>query len=666
MILLYNEVPLDVTRLLSHSAECVYDESGTDLLFIKHQISVEALIGYGSQAFVLEVDPPDPRRGPKPRRLQNPIGDNRVNGLVRRRKAAFGAESADAIRHALAQPRKPFALFDFKPDDDAPFPAAETLLFSDGLDANNGPKPIGPVSVLAVHGSASLYFVRFDIEVCINQCPLKGPGDTDPQKQPFGLLGIDDITVFTSNRWTSSVIYAEEDAAVTYRIQGRATARSDALAAFGIASLDQFRGGLLPNPVKNCKRYIRQLDMSADGLSFEYTVDDVEQFRVYLDIPTAVPGGKAVKDPNTRNVESVDLIVEKTFSVPSAGKAASRFIEQLQTANFAIGEAKKEGASGLEAIGEAVAGEGGAKAVKGVRKTATAAGKGGKAATKFLGIGGTLATAIAKTVDDDVIPTYSESATARVQLNRHGRMQDAQALCFALISGALNYGTTRDPKRNGNLNWLLLPAQTVTLTYNPVQGWVQASMSVVRSGLLDFTAGTLRSSIATMIEPIDDYVEGGKMPFSLLNFAALLGDFELADLLEANIWKFVKDRLLKANVEDFFSIPGRETLSKYTGNLLLTEKDEFVRGLTYDGVSRTAADVLIRTAAALLGQCDSPSSSFNLDLPHLPRRGGSKPTSMLPPLKTGPTTPSQTFTASAASGVKSLEQLLAKWKGQLI
>jgi hypothetical protein len=654
MILLYNDVPLDVTRLLAHDAECVYDESGTDLMYIRHRISVEALVGYGSQAFVAE-DNPDRRKGKKAVRVDSnglaaeasppkknedkakaiakgqkkKPADKKLPARARIRKLhrVFGAESAAAIRHSLSQPRKTFALFDVSPDSDGPADSFETLLFSDGLDANNGPKPIGPVSVISVHGAGSLYFVRFDIEVCLNECPLFGAGQESPKPQPFGLLTIDDIPVFVSNRWTSSVMYAEKDAAVTYRIRGRATARSDALAAFGISSLDQFRGGLLPNPVKNCKRYIRQLDMSADGLSFEYTVDDVEQFRVYLDEPTPAPGRKPVKDPHVRNVESIDLVVEKSYAAPSVGKSLSRFVENFMTTTLA------GGIVGQVTLGVAPA-----------------------------------AVALAKTIDDDVIPTYSESATAKVQLSRYGRMQDAQALCFALISGALNYGNGRDPKRNGNQNWLLLPAQTLTLAYNPVEGWVQASLSIVRSGLLDFTLGQLKSSIATMIDPIDDSVVGGQLPFSLLNFAAALQGFEPLNLIDKNFWKKIKDALESAqNVLDF-SVPGKEVLTRYTGNLLLTEKDAHVRGLTYDGVSRTAADVLLRTAAALLGQCDPPSASINKELPHLPRRStGSRPTSMLPPQPTEPPTQSptqsQAFAATATGSLKTFDQLIAEWNG---
>ena len=257
MQMFYGPVPIKVSRLLGHEAEAVYDASNTDYLFTRHIISVEGLVGRNTVMY--KMVPDFTAVGPVPM-VWNGIGN--------------AIESVAAIRHALSQPRQPLLLFTGPQPDflNAAAKKPAILIYCNGLDANNGPRPLEPVSIQSVHGDGNLAFIRFTVQLEINECPLVSSlSNKPPTPDPFAaynlrLLSVAGLPVLLSNRYSSSIIYSGEDESVTYRYSGRATFRSDALQRIaGLASVDQFRGSLLPPPVVNCRREIKHRTYAVGG-----------------------------------------------------------------------------------------------------------------------------------------------------------------------------------------------------------------------------------------------------------------------------------------------------------------------------------------------------------------------------------------------------------------
>lgn len=632
MNVLIGRIPMRVTRLVSHQTDAVYSADGRDYLATRHRVTLECLLGLGAERFV--AIPNSFLQGPQPIIPTYPV---------------TGVTSVAAARHMLSQSNQPFLLWTVNNLTLQP----DVLLFSDGVDVMGGPRVIEPPSVQAIHGDGNLCFVRLCVELNLNECPNSPDGlvsRPNPYRMP--LLTLDGRPALLSNRYTQYTEYSREDESVRYVIEGEAIFRADTIARLGIGSVDQFRGALVPGTVVNCVRRIEQLALSSDGLTLAYRVVDEEPGpRNYLDVPHDAAGNilPPLRDPDPRkpaqrqrNVERVDLTVTRTHLQPAIGKALFEVIDDLVQVNFALPEEGQGAGGGDPRIAAAKAA---ADAIKRKRNLAFAA---------------------LKTVDRSVVPTSVESATAFAQINRHGKLEDAKALCFSLISGGLRYGVADlgqgDRFRQNTRFFALPPAAEYTLQWNPVAGWVTASMTFTRSGLVDFLVGGQQNAQASLLAPLDDEVKAGVIPLSVLSLPDIVGFINLNTLLS---WDVAAMKKL---------LSGKVAAWRYADQLLVTNRDAYLRGPSGDGWSRGASDLLVRAAALLLSPCEQPQPPGNSYLtPLLPPNAVAPPPAVPPtpppPPPTPPggrviTTTAAEFT-SVAKSRKTQSELLAEWGRQI-
>ncbi len=610
MYVVYGPVAMQVTRLLAYETEVVMDESRTDYLYTKHRVSVEALVGLNSgQSWGVAPD--------------------QFVGIFPAFQGGFGSgvNSVVALRHALSQPRLPFALFDEPLFADiglvdkviatrnrrgkigaktiqvpalkaATFEDLQILLYSTGIDPANGPKPLEGLTVLSVHGGGSLCFVRWTVEVCVNDCPtvqtnqIGGNVGVGGARRPTsgGRLGwgvqqaaalqplhINGLPVTLSNRWTSRVQYDDKTECVMYVTQGRATFNAAALAKFSVSSPDQLRGSPLPLPPPGTKRLVPEVMLSPDGLTLEYTIIDRESPRSYVDHYLAAKAPAAnlpLAGPFQRNVENISLVVKKE-SMQAIKDLSGQVIRSITDSNWAFGDQREKESNWSK--------------------------------WKRRGLKGITT---AWNVVSNVTPAYVESAEAVCQGNRSAKMRDLQALAFSLVSGALGYGLNKNPNASVDNQLDLLTSGTLSLEYSPVDAWVKVTLTVERSGVTNFTTGDTQAAIKTMIRPLPDEIIGGELPYSTATLGKLIGaDAKaLADKFRVTGWGTQDIVNGQAVTEAFTELKnqlkkvatiGRENLEM----ILVTNEPIHERGPSGDGVSRSETDILIRAAAALLRPC---------------------------------------------------------------
>lgn len=672
MFLIWGSTPLRVSRLLSFDSQAVFDPSGCDYLYTTYQVGVECLWGRGAEGYTIAALTP---QGPIPRVLagflqgiangvqsvtatRNALSQprqpfvlytiNPLNGQPDILLSSPGVGPANgprmieppAVQSIHGNGSLVFCRLTFEVDVndcpiyDAPVVVREIRTAPPG-DARPVASPTGaavgvrntvrkrklrpsnrkggpPVGIdfRGIGGivtDAAVNAVRRATQFDATEL-AKARGDLG-----LGLLSLNGRPVLLSNRWTSTVGYDPSNESPVYNIRGSAIFRRDALQAFRVASPDSFRGSLLPLLIDNAVREINDVTLSADGLTLNYDVTDRVQVRSYIDWRVkrqpGGPAGMVNTSEEPRHVARVSLVSRREYVQPSVGNAVFDLIDTLQGVQFALQDDKVAAAAGA-----AVGGFGG--------------GAGGPLGAGAGGIGGAVAgflaspllkvgIAAARTVSN-TLPRTVEAASAEVQITKEGTLADGQALAFALISGCLGYGI-----RNGNdraaqvLRFTALPpASSISLECDHINGIVRAAMQIEQSGLVDYIAGGQLTAYGKMFAPLSDEVEGGIPPLSLANLTQFLLTQPGAKILIDKA-----KQLFPLSVEGLLQVlkAFQTPTIKYQGELLVTDASLKLRGPSQDGISRSAADLLLRSAQMLLRPCAIPQAPANLTAVPFPK-----------------------------------------------
>lgn len=223
--LTYNSVTLVNVLTRSFEEECVYDESGTDLLYHKFTLRVMGYIHSNS--------PSTSRVGASTNAANKHICTSQIN-----------------LRTALMEPRKNLVLtvggavlLQVDPNNGRTAPPWG--------DVNNGPKPKN-CRIVHIAGSG-MFRVEFEIELAVVECA--------DNKNSTGIL---------NNRW--SMADEIDEHYTTRRITGR-------LRLVDITLNPQaFRSVVVPPLQRGFKRQTISVTTTPDGLSLDYTVIDVERY----------------------------------------------------------------------------------------------------------------------------------------------------------------------------------------------------------------------------------------------------------------------------------------------------------------------------------------------------------------------------------------------------
>jgi hypothetical protein len=276
--IVYNSVELSYVKTNSVDAEPVYDQSGIDLLYVRHTINVEAVVAF------------DPARPDKP--------------------ALPGETPADTmarIEHELSLPRRPF-LYEV---------GGKPVLQSNGLDPAGGPKPTPP-QIIGVTGES--FIIRFQVEVCTNDCP--GAHGNKP--------------VWSSLRWTQEHSVDERNLS-TITTTGRMVGNADMLRG---RSLDDFRGACTPPVPNNFSRKSKYF-MQADGLALDFAFTDTELELTPPSGVTSIKGTASFDyRPGSKApwLAAIDLTLEGKVGVPKSRLMATAIAiawDRLKKANLA-------------------------------------------------------------------------------------------------------------------------------------------------------------------------------------------------------------------------------------------------------------------------------------------------------------------------------------------
>lgn len=649
MYLIWGRLPLRVSRLIAFDAEVVLDPSGVDYLWTDYTVAVECLWGRQTDGYSVAQMTPE---GPIPKWL-GPILAGVANGV----------QSVADTRHALSQ-RSPFVLFSHHPVTGQ----AVEWLSSDVPDAQNGPLPVEPPSVIGVHGDGSLVFVRFTFKVSVCDCPIAfarvapnfrevregGPNVKNPvARKRFALPPVDPLGGIDAVGAAASAAAASAAAVAKRRLD--AAADVPALAVMG-PRLSLLRiGGNAPvlrsnrwtssiaydptneNPVYNIRG---QAIFRRDALH-ALGVTSIDQFRGSL-LPLVADN--AVREINDVSIspDGLTLSYDVTDRVVTRGYLdfrcrltdgkirlvqpglAPRLIANVALTSRRTYSQPNVGSSvfdffdHLSTVNFAIEKE---------DSSGDAAGK--------LPVAGQIADvakqlnaktrdllnkliAGARTVNSSLLPTVSEFAASSVQITREGRLADAQALAMSLVAGALGHGNGSEPWGRRALNIgkyaALPPANTFTIECDHVNGRVSCAADYSYSGLVDFCLlGRQQAAVTKLLQPIPDNVIGGRPTIGIFNVLDALG--LLPDLANKLIGGF------GSGVEAIAKLTDSTVANRYADDLLLTDADVKLRGPAADGYSRGLADTLMRSAAMLLAPCEqhSPPANLTVDVPHLER-----------------------------------------------
>lgn len=674
MFLIWGSTPLRVSRLLSFDAQAVFDPSGCDYLYTTYQVSVECLWGRGAEGYTVAALTP---QGPVPRILAGLLQGvaNGVQSVAATRHAlsqprqAFALYTINAINGQpdilLSSPgvgpangprmvEPPavqsvhghgslvFCRLTFEVDvNDCPIvdyggPPVREIRTAPPVDSrlagaavvggtfgivnpvktrklrpsSRRGSPVAGIDFRGIGGivtDAAANAIRRANQFNATEL-AKARGD-----QGLQLLSLNGRPVLLSHRWTQTVAYDPNNESPVYNIRGNAIFRRDALQAFRVASPDSFRGSLLPLLIDNATREINDITVSADGLTLSYDVTDRVQVRSYVDWRVRrEPGGPAGMvdvGAEPRHIARVSLVSKREYTQPSVGNAVFDLIDTLQGVQFALPRPEEAAAAG--AVVGAIGG-----------------GVGGPVGGGIGGIGGAIAGALgspllkigiaaARTVSN-TLPRTVEYAASEVQISKEGTLADGQSLAFALVSGALGYGIRNGGDRAAQvLRFTALPpASSISLECDHVNGIVRAAMQIEQGGLVDFIAGGQLTAYGKMFAPLSDEVEGGIPPLSLANLIQFLSTQPGAKVLIDKA-----KQVAPLTVEGLLAVLKTFTLPtiKYQGELLITDASLKLRGPTQDGFSRSAADLLLRSAQMLLRPCAIPQAPANLTVVPFPK-----------------------------------------------
>jgi hypothetical protein len=321
----YNGVTLRAIKVDEWDRSAVYDESGCDLLYIRHRLTVTAIYNpqFNSYSAVTgesnrliragsRVDP-DWNEGAQ---ISAAGTDATIRGLLLqpRERLVF----VQGGRVTLMSPPKPRIALDGTPAVNSAyvkdtFAAQETVTGGEAwvdrqalVDANFGPKPLS-CSVVRLYGSRT-WLVRFTVETCLGECPKE------------------DGWPLVSNRFTQRHSI-DDDRYTTIITSGVATFRTDLL-SLGEASgaiwsnPDFYREYVIPGmPVDGFRRVSVDVQISPAGNSLYYEVIDRE-----MQHSLAHPASLArLEEGNPYGVERFDASVTNQ-SMTAEGNAATNVL----------------------------------------------------------------------------------------------------------------------------------------------------------------------------------------------------------------------------------------------------------------------------------------------------------------------------------------------------
>jgi hypothetical protein len=224
--LIYNGIALEFVRTRDYTRTPVWDESGTDLLWVTHRLTVDCLFNAAATAY--EGSPPEAAPGTLP------------------------AVTDEAIRQALMEPRQ---LLILQVGDDL---FLHSPPVGSSVDANNGPRPLS-CSISRIDGHQTMH-VSFSIETDLQECP-----ESSGLKYPF-----------VSSRWTQSHSVSD-DLFTTITTSGVAVFRSDLLEASAVSHYaDAFRDRVIPGIPKGFQRKSIQVSLNPSGTRLIFSVVDQE------------------------------------------------------------------------------------------------------------------------------------------------------------------------------------------------------------------------------------------------------------------------------------------------------------------------------------------------------------------------------------------------------
>lgn len=249
--LMYNDVLLEVVKLVSHKREAIYDKPKLNYQYTRHTLVVRAILSARTSEHVLGPNRYKPDTG----NLTPTLKDGTlapVQGEVN--PPASGLESDNAIRHALMAPRRRLYYVvggDYvidSPHGDAP------------CDATFGPIPLF-CHIEKIAGMSTVS-VLFGIQTDITQCPLFKDGESLPP------------VVWHEYSQDATI---DEKFLTTLTTKGEIRVRADAVA--GGMRPDRFREYFAQACPAHYKRENIRVVQHPDMQRLEYVIVDKEQER---------------------------------------------------------------------------------------------------------------------------------------------------------------------------------------------------------------------------------------------------------------------------------------------------------------------------------------------------------------------------------------------------
>jgi hypothetical protein len=249
--LMYNDVLLEVVKLVSHKREAVYDKPKLNYQYTRHTLVVRAILSAKTSEHILGPNRYKPDTGVlTPTRKDG----NMLPVQAEQDPPASGLESDNAVRHALMAPRRRLYYVvggDYvidSPHGDAP------------CDATFGPIPIFcHIEKIAGMSAVSILFC---IQTDITQCPLFKDGETLPP------------VVWHEYSQDATI---DEKFLTTLTTKGEIRVRADAVAAGLIP--DRFREYFAQACPAHYKRESIRIVQHPDMQRLEYVIVDKEQER---------------------------------------------------------------------------------------------------------------------------------------------------------------------------------------------------------------------------------------------------------------------------------------------------------------------------------------------------------------------------------------------------
>ena len=249
--LMYNDVLLEVVKLVSHKREAVYDKPKLNYMYTRHTLVVRAILSAKTSEHIL-----GPNRYKPNTSTLTPTAKDGNMAVVKGEVAphASGLESDNAIRHALMAPRRRlYYVVGSEYVIDAPHGDAP-------CDATFGPIPLF-CHIEKIAGMSTIS-VLFGIQVDITQCPLFKDGENLPPvawHEYSQDVSVDDK--FLSTRTT----------------KGEIRVRADAVAQGNYP--DRFREYFAQSCPAHYKRDSIRIVQHPDMQRLEYVIVDKEQER---------------------------------------------------------------------------------------------------------------------------------------------------------------------------------------------------------------------------------------------------------------------------------------------------------------------------------------------------------------------------------------------------